>query len=203
MDGILTGRGKSWECLYPALAHDSIACMTDKYNENEIVRSSMAVPPIIGEAVGRVADSGRIARQGELIEWFVNSATMVLSSSADAFGRFNGVRNDNNKGFILEFQNAKVKAQPIMAVDNNVIYAFRFSGTNPSDGERHEDIVNMGAEMLNLIVYPASDSVRKTVDCRYLARQFDDAVKRHNAEQDALEEARRQREEAKAKEDED
>lgn len=172
--------------------------MTDKYSVNEIIRGSMPVPPVIGEAVNRVADSGRIARQGELVEWFENSVAMVLSSSSGDLGRFTGVRDDNGRGLVFEFRNATVKAQPIMMPVSNVIHSFRFSGANPFDGERHEGIANMNAEVLNLIVYPDPDAMVKTIDYGFLARQFDDAVKRHGMALDASEEARRQQEAKKA-----
>lgn len=159
--------------------------MTVKYNVNEIVRSTMIVPPIIAEAVNEVANEGRIARQGELIEWFINSVSMVLASSPSSLGRLKHVRN-NGSSFRLEFENTTVKAVPLHTADN-VIIAFDYTGRNPADNEQHNGKVEMPSDILNLIVYSYnSDDVNgRLLDFDYLSKQFDNAAFTYNAMLDA------------------
>lgn len=162
--------------------------MTVKYNVNEIVRSTMIVPPIIAEAVNEVANEGRIAKQGELIEWFINSVSMVLASSPNALGRLKHVRN-NGASFRLEFENTTVKAVPLHTADN-VIIAFDYTGNNPTDNEQHNGKVEMPSDILNLIVYSynTDDVNGRLLDFDYLSKQFDNAAYAYNAMLDADEE---------------
>lgn len=162
--------------------------MTVKYNVNEIVRSTMIVPPIIAEAVNEVANEGRIAKQGELIEWFINSVSMVLASSPNALGRLKHVRN-NGASFRLEFENTTVKAVPLHTADN-VIIAFDYTGSNPTDNEQHNGKVEMPSDILNLIVYSynTDDVNGRLLDFDYLSKQFDNAAYAYNAMLDADEE---------------